>query len=571
MAHSRTFTPAELGNSSKFIPKAFTADADIVGPGVLAAFFVTATVTVAAVVFAYLSDALDGSYLNELDRKVIAATQRKCRHVIKRVHTDLASHSGDRAEAVGELRKEILTQFILTLSDQQLVTGLAILIAGVSDPWHLSGYEFTVVLALAWFSSTTHLATLTALRKYMDSHGLVRHARIIGMVLVLLLLVFFLAVSEVSVQLPGSTQPVQCVFAGDCDEIVYQGPYLFNTVVVFMLLREYFIRISDLYSGKSQPWVLMGYMWWNPTKLKVDGLSYRERAADISAERRLSSVLQLGQSHGLGRSISSAMYQYQGSFLSSLPGVGFSYSYGIFQVILYRWTVAPPLTEESNRMGFGQIMPLLLLLLPILVAGETYYGERACVSSTSLPMLTGSLDYHNRRLEKLSCTTEEGASAKAQGTGGTVDPRGGDLLEKKLAEDEERYEQNVGDIERYFHRDIRVRVLQVPQQSARDTHSHKQTLLAKYDMVKRFEQQMDASSPVRLFAMDLTIEVVAAAAFNVSSTTASLVGTILILYIAASAVVFPYWGVSKQASTARNFVEQPDALRNGGQVHAAGS
>lgn len=26
-------------------------------------------------------------------------------------------------------------------------------------------------------------------------------------------------------------------------------------------------------------------------------------------------------------------------------------------------------------MGFGQMIPLLLLLLPILAAGQTYYGE----------------------------------------------------------------------------------------------------------------------------------------------------------------------------------------------------
>jgi hypothetical protein len=54
--------------------------------------------------------------------------------------------------------------FILTLSDQQLVTGLAILIAGFLK-CDISIYLFNNVWAFAWFSCTTHLATLTVLRR----------------------------------------------------------------------------------------------------------------------------------------------------------------------------------------------------------------------------------------------------------------------------------------------------------------------------------------------------------------------------------------------------------------------
>ena len=53
--------------------------------------------------------------------------------------------------------------FILTLSDQQLVTGLAILIAGYVK-CDISVYSFRNVSAIAWFSCTTHLATLTVLK-----------------------------------------------------------------------------------------------------------------------------------------------------------------------------------------------------------------------------------------------------------------------------------------------------------------------------------------------------------------------------------------------------------------------
>ena len=55
------------------------ADPDIVGPGVLVAFFVTAVLTIAAVLFAYFSEILDDSFMDELDRKVITSARRKLR------------------------------------------------------------------------------------------------------------------------------------------------------------------------------------------------------------------------------------------------------------------------------------------------------------------------------------------------------------------------------------------------------------------------------------------------------------------------------------------------------------
>ena len=111
-----------------------------------------------------------------------------------------------------EARQEVLTRFILTLSDQQLVTGLAILIGAVSNQRILSVYEFSVVLSLAWFSSTTHLATLDALREYFLEHKVVRSWRVGGMLSLLVLLSYCLVV-VVFAQPLGETVPVQCYFS----------------------------------------------------------------------------------------------------------------------------------------------------------------------------------------------------------------------------------------------------------------------------------------------------------------------------------------------------------------------
>ena len=56
---------------------------------------------------------------------------------------------------------------VLMFSDQQMVTGIAILAAGYSQlPCSISSFHWQILVYLAWFSSLTHLTTLTVLRKY---------------------------------------------------------------------------------------------------------------------------------------------------------------------------------------------------------------------------------------------------------------------------------------------------------------------------------------------------------------------------------------------------------------------
>lgn len=56
---------------------------------------------------------------------------------------------------------------VLMFSDQQIITGIAILISGYSQlPCGISIYHWQIVVDLAWFSSLTHLTTMTALRRF---------------------------------------------------------------------------------------------------------------------------------------------------------------------------------------------------------------------------------------------------------------------------------------------------------------------------------------------------------------------------------------------------------------------
>ena len=83
---------------------------------------------------------------------------------------------------------------ILTLSDLQLFTSLAILTSGYAQlPRGISLYHWSTMVDLAWFSALAHLATLTALRNFFRKRPLVAIIRVLvmGIVLTLLSVAFF--------------------------------------------------------------------------------------------------------------------------------------------------------------------------------------------------------------------------------------------------------------------------------------------------------------------------------------------------------------------------------------------
>jgi hypothetical protein len=63
---------------------------------------------------------------------------------------------------------------------------------------------------------------------------------------------------------------------------------------------------------------------------------------------------------------------YECSLLTAAPPLAFMLAYGFTQMIYFRWLDAG--FEDTTSMGFGQITPLFLLVLPILAAAEIYYG-----------------------------------------------------------------------------------------------------------------------------------------------------------------------------------------------------
>lgn len=122
-------------------------------------------------------------------------------------------HANSRDE--GSRWREVIEGVTLSLSDQQLVTGIAILIAGYSEMLRndLDVYHWQMIVYLAWLSSSVHIASLTLLKDVLNEHPQPRNLRVAAMLVLLVLL--FVAMWPLRKQSPGDNKdmsmPVRCL------------------------------------------------------------------------------------------------------------------------------------------------------------------------------------------------------------------------------------------------------------------------------------------------------------------------------------------------------------------------
>ncbi|KAL4888816.1 hypothetical protein BDV59DRAFT_134649 [Aspergillus ambiguus] len=147
-----------------------TADPDVAGPGVIIGFMLTGILTFLA--------SYTALYLQRLSLR-------------PRRHGFLRKITPHNVSDPVEYWIRILTTFILQLSDQQLVTGLLLLVCGYARYWTSSvGYganNLWTVTDIVCYSSFTHAATLLSLRLYFQRHHKLATGRIVIMYIIYLL------------------------------------------------------------------------------------------------------------------------------------------------------------------------------------------------------------------------------------------------------------------------------------------------------------------------------------------------------------------------------------------------
>ncbi|PGH07938.1 hypothetical protein AJ79_06146 [Helicocarpus griseus UAMH5409] len=256
-------------------------------------------------------------------------------------------------------RSQVLTRFVLALSDQQLATGLAILTAGIANRCRISLYEFQVVTSLAWFSSTTHLATLYVLRHYLISHPALRHWRVFAILVSMILLCFAVITLNIAGLSSGPTQinfvtPLQCVFNGFSRGSAYETIVSSPPLLQLILRTKYKLTAQEAVEAVTEAATLNG-----------------------PESRFIALGTFAGVRGSLGAISATRVSLYQLAFISNIPTIFFNLAYALTSTVSVRWITSPKLAEGARRMGFGQIVSLFLLLFPAMAAAEIYRETKA--------------------------------------------------------------------------------------------------------------------------------------------------------------------------------------------------
>ena len=114
-------------------------------------------------------------------------------------------------EDIYEAWSVALQNAVLAFGDQQIVTGIAILVSAYSQlSCGLQAYHWQVAVDLALFSSITHLTTLTCLRGYFQKRKSLRTIRLIFMGTTFIML--SVALMTTGFLSPWPSTPAWCLF-----------------------------------------------------------------------------------------------------------------------------------------------------------------------------------------------------------------------------------------------------------------------------------------------------------------------------------------------------------------------
>lgn len=334
-------------------------DSDISGIGVIIAFVFSACITLVATLGAYVSGMVDEGLLRPVDRLVLRAPSRAAKHV--GVHV-------------------ALRKVILALSDQQIVTGIAILGAGFNGLrlGNISVYHFHIIIYLAWMSSSVHLSALTLLRPFLHFHRGVMVWRVVGMMVLFVMLLIALVptvsnewavvttqfdptTGQAIVNAPLSTfgVPANCYWGR-----LWGSGINPDSILSFVVL---FISYLWKMGGMFQPVRHKFARWFrNP----VDRLLEKMISMPAKGYERNG-----GQPYLWAFRLSLAVYlpleatlEVLGSFSAALWLSVLGLLYGIMQILIprqYMLSIDPSVADSESNLGFGQLMPLILLVQPL--------------------------------------------------------------------------------------------------------------------------------------------------------------------------------------------------------------
>ena len=284
-------------------------------------------------------------------------------------------------------------QSILAYADLQIATGVGILTAAFATMSTLSMYHFQVAIYLAWMSSNTHLTAVSLLQTEFRENrnkSTARHLRIGGMALLGVMLVValvpttgynWLAIITRSLghgdvygtfhdaALSSAAMPAACLWQRQ-----YSGKLIPDAAWSFIILIFSYLWKGLLLFRPSQRFLTVSCR--RKMQEPLQRLLDRVAAQLKQNQRKHRLLLALQYKLALCAYLAVwALFELGQSFVMSLWICGAGLVWGSFQILEPRRILPSSTLGTENSWAFGQVLPIMLLALPVLSFFEGYTGE----------------------------------------------------------------------------------------------------------------------------------------------------------------------------------------------------
>ena len=277
---------------------------------------------------------------------------------------------------------ESLFEVVVMLSDQQLVTGIAVLSSAIylRNRGSIAVYHYTIATDLAWFSSNTHLLSLLALRGHLSEErrraahtpSLNRsfHRRIMRtfpaawratfMIIMVILLIYANTFTGYAEWYDQFGCPAKCL-------PVYPlggTPLRWLIVNLALIFWAYSASLIGLFGASRNQWLhLRGRIVDNDREIKT---ALSQRPVMLAAYVVFSFAC-------------FAIWLFLGSEIFEVLFQVVWFVLGIIWLLQSRRSGQLLMDCEErkaeNKLGFGQLVPILLLALPVMAFFEALYSR----------------------------------------------------------------------------------------------------------------------------------------------------------------------------------------------------
>jgi len=282
-------------------------------------------------------------------------------------------------------RSRCVTGYVKALGDQQLITGFAILIAGLASRCQISFYEFNIVTSLAYFAAFTHLVSLHVLKEYMYEHKTARTWHVVFTVAFLGMFSIAYVVNTVSDSLdtlvtedslnPGNA--LQCAFEASRMGKKIEFDYLDSTLVLGLIIFNHVVAVGNLYVPPQEDLGTKIGFKVIAKAIRKTGLTQEEREAMVyNASAKHAAWLRPPREEGSKARISVWHYieSYHEAELAVIPFIVGGLGYGMTRIVLAVWYGGLKPSAGLQTFGFGQVVAVGLLALTLLSATEIANG-----------------------------------------------------------------------------------------------------------------------------------------------------------------------------------------------------